>query len=154
MSCGKSLKVIIVGDRGVGKTTFMKRYTTGDFVEKYNMTKGVSVNNLEIENVTFNCWDISGDKNENNTEYYKDANAAIVMFDVTSRHTFKSVNRWRNDIKKVCGDIPIILCANKVDYEEQYKVKTKEISQPFFYTSSKSNYNYEEPFRYLISKMK
>src|SRR5690348_2044181 len=53
--------------------------------------------------------------------------AAIVMFDVTSRMTYKNVPNWHRDLVRVCENIPIVLCGNKVDIKDR-KVKPKQIT--------------------------
>lgn len=52
---------------------------------------------------------------------------AIIMFDVTSRVTYKSVPSWHRDLVRVCESIPIVLCGNKVDVKDR-KVKAKAIT--------------------------
>lgn len=51
---------------------------------------------------------------------------AIIMFDVTSRVTYKNVPNWHRDLVRVCENIPIVLCGNKVDIKDR-KVKAKSI---------------------------
>lgn len=51
---------------------------------------------------------------------------AIIMFDVTSRVTYKNVPNWHRDLVRVCENIPIVLCGNKVDIKDR-KVKAKTI---------------------------
>src|SRR5690606_5329705 len=78
----------------------------------------------------------------------------IIMFDVTSRITYKNVPNWYRDIVRVCDNIPIVLCGNKVDIKER-KVRPKAIdfhrkkSLQYYDISSKSNYNFEKPFLWL-----
>lgn len=59
--------------------------------------------------------------------YYINAQCAIIMFDVTSRITYKNVPNWHRDLVRVCENIPIVLCGNKVDVKER-KVKAKTIT--------------------------
>lgn len=54
------------------------------------------------------------------------AQCAIIMFDVTSRVTYKNVPNWHRDLVRVCENIPIVLCGNKVDIKDR-KVKAKSI---------------------------
>ena len=80
------------------------------------------------------------------------------MFDVTSRITYKNVPNWHRDLVRVCGDIPIVLCGNKVDIKDR-KVKAKQITfhrkknVHYYDVSAKSNYNFEKPFLYLARRM-
>lgn len=80
------------------------------------------------------------------------------MFDLTSRITYKNVPNWHRDLVRVCENIPIVLCGNKVDIKER-KVKPKNIdfhrkkSLQYYDISAKSNYNFEKPFLWLARKL-
>uniref|UniRef100_A0A0A9D2S7 GTP-binding nuclear protein n=1 Tax=Arundo donax TaxID=35708 RepID=A0A0A9D2S7_ARUDO len=80
------------------------------------------------------------------------------MFDVTSRLTYKNVPTWHRDICRVCENIPIVLCGNKVDVKNR-QVKAKMVtfhrkkSLQYYEISAKSNYNFEKPFLYLARKI-
>jgi len=84
--------------------------------------------------------------------------AAIIMFDVTSRVTYKNVPNWHRDLVRVCENVPIVLCGNKVDIKER-KVKAKMITfhrkknLQYYDISAKSNYNFEKPFLWLARKL-
>jgi GTP-binding nuclear protein Ran len=90
--------------------------------------------------------------------YYIGGQAAIIMFDVTSRVTYKNVPNWHKDIVRVCLDIPIVLCGNKIDVKER-QVRPKNIvfhrrkSIQYYEISVKSNYNYEKPFLHLLRRL-
>lgn len=58
--------------------------------------------------------------------YYIQGQCAVIMFDVTSRVTYKNVPNWHRDLVRVCENIPIVLCGNKVDIKDR-KVKAKSI---------------------------
>jgi len=60
------------------------------------------------------------------------AQCAIIMFDVTSRVTYKNVPNWHRDLVRVCENIPIVLCGNKVDIKDR-KVTPKEESSGMFF---------------------
>nr|CDS33870.2 GTP binding nuclear protein Ran [Hymenolepis microstoma] len=80
------------------------------------------------------------------------------MFDVTSRVTYKNVPNWHRDLVRVCENIPIVLCGNKVDIKDR-KVKAKTITfhrkknLQYYDISAKSNYNFEKPFLWLARKL-
>ncbi|KAJ1529120.1 GTP-binding nuclear protein gsp1/Ran, partial [Cladochytrium tenue] len=138
------------GDGGTGKTTFVKRHMTGEFEKKYVATLGVEVHPLTFHTnfgpICFNTWDtIQGQ-------------CAIIMFDVTQRITYKNVPNWHRDLVRVCDNIPIVLCGNKVDMKDR-KVKAKAITfhrkknLQYYDISAKSNYNFEKPFLWLARKL-
>ena len=158
------LKLILVGDGGVGKTTFVKRHLTGEFEKKYIATQGVEVHPMEFftskGKIKFNVWDTAGQEKLSGLRdgYYIDAHCAIIMFDVCSRITYKNVPKWYKDITRICETIPIVLVGNKVD-EKNRKVKAKQIlfarkhGLQYFDISAKSNYQFEKPFVWLLKKL-
>ncbi|KAG9061356.1 GTP-binding nuclear protein gsp1/Ran [Linnemannia hyalina] len=147
-----TFKLVLVGDGGTGKTTFVKRHLTGEFEKKYIATLGVEVHPLSFTTnfgqIIFNTWD-TGNIN---------GQCGIIMFDLTSRITYKNVPNWHRDLVRVCENIPIVLCGNKVDIKER-KVKPKAIdfhrkkSLQYYDISAKSNYNFEKPFLWLARKL-
>jgi len=157
-------KLILVGDGGVGKTTFVKRHLTGEFEKKYVATLGVEVHPLDFHTnhgkIKFNVWDTAGQEKYGGLRdgYYIQGECAIIMFDVTSRITYKHVPNWHRDLVRVCDVIPIVLVGNKVDIKER-KVKAKQVlfhrkkNLPYYDISAKSNYHFEKPFLWLARKL-
>merc|ERR1712154_341926 len=127
-----TFKLVLVGDGGVGKTTFVKRHLTGEFEKKYVATLGVEVHPLCFHTsrgvIRFNVWDTAGQEKFGGLRdgYYIQGQCAVIMFDVTSRVTYKNVPNWHRDLTRVCENIPIVLCGNKVDIKDR-KVKAKSI---------------------------
>jgi GTP-binding nuclear protein Ran len=159
-----TFKLVLVGDGGVGKTTFVKRHKTGEFEKKYVATVGAEVHPMDFTTnrgkILFNVWDTAGQEKYAGLRdgYYIQANCAIIMFDVTSRITYKNVPNWHRDLVRVCENIPIVLVGNKVDVKDR-KVKAKQITfhrkknLAYFDISAKSNYNFEKPFLWLARKL-
>ena len=159
-----TFKLVLVGDGGTGKTTFVKRHLSGEFEKKYIATVGVEVHPLVFNTnygpICFNVWDTAGQERFGGLRdgYYVQGQCGIIMFDVTSRITYKNVPNWHRDLTRVCENIPIVLCGNKVDIKER-KVKAKSITfhrkknLQYYDISAKSNYNFEKPFVYLARKL-
>ncbi|KAF7294824.1 GTP-binding nuclear protein [Mycena indigotica] len=159
-----TFKLVLVGDGGTGKTTFVKRHLTGEFEKKYIATLGVEVHPLAFSTnfgtVCFNVWDTAGQEKFGGLRdgYYIQGQCGIIMFDVTARITYKNVPNWHRDLERVCENIPIVLCGNKVDVKER-KVKTSAVTfhrkknLQYFEISAKSNYNFEKPFLWLGRKL-
>jgi len=157
-------KLILVGDGGTGKTTFVKRHKSGEFERKYIPTVGVDVHPLNFHTnygqIVFNVWDTAGQEKLGGLRdgYYIQGKCAIIMFDVTSRMTYKNVPNWHRDVTRVCENIPIVLCGNKIDIKDR-KVKPKQVvfhrkkNLQYYEISAKSNYNYEKPFLWLARKL-
>ena len=123
-------KLIMVGDGGTGKTTFVKRHLTGEFEKKYIATQGVEVNSIVFYTnhgpIKFHIWDTAGQEKLGGLRegYYIGGDCAIIMFDVTSRITYKNVPKWYKDLTRICENIPIVLVGNKVDVKDR-KVKAR-----------------------------
>lgn len=102
-------------------------------------------------------WDTAGQEKLGGLRegYYIGSHAAIIMFDVTTRISYKNVPKWYKDLTRICENIPIVLVGNKVDQKER-KVKARQItfhrkrSLQYFDISAKSNYQYEKPFLWIL----
>ncbi|RVE71051.1 hypothetical protein OJAV_G00070620 [Oryzias javanicus] len=125
------LKILIVGDGNVGKSSFVNRYVSGQFNRTYKMTVGVDfavklLNWSDEEKVRLQLWDIAGQERfiSMTRIYYKGAVGCIVMFDISSSSSFLSCRHWKQDLDHKAmlpnGDsIPCILLANKCDLTER-----------------------------------
>ncbi|EDR22360.1 GTP-binding nuclear protein ran-1, putative [Entamoeba dispar SAW760] len=159
-----TFKLVIVGDGGTGKTTFVKRHLSGEFEKKYIPTIGVDVHpmlfNTNCGPIRFEVWDTAGQEKFGGLKdgYYVQAHCAIIMFDVTSRDTYKNVATWYKDLVRVCEGIPIVLVGNKCDVKDR-KVKQRQITfhrkknLQYYDVSAKSNYNFERPFLWIARKL-
>ena len=157
-------KLVLVGDGGVGKTTFVKRHLTGEFEKKYIATLGVEVHPMPFftnhGQVLFNVWDTAGQEKLGGLRdgYYIGGQCAIIMFDTCSRITYGNVPKWYKDLTRVCESIPIVLVGNKVDIKDR-KVKAKQITfhrkknLQYYDISAKSNYQFEKPFVWLLRRL-
>merc|ERR1712228_443376 len=157
-------KLVLVGDGGVGKTTFVKRHLTGEFEKKYIATLGVEVHPMPFftnhGQVKFNVWDTAGQEKLGGLRdgYYIRGQCGIIMFDTCSRITYANVPKWYKDLTRVCETIPIVLVGNKVDIKYR-KVKAKQITfhrkknLQYYDISAKSNYQFEKPFVWLLRRL-
>jgi GTP-binding nuclear protein Ran len=146
-----TFKLVLVGDGGVGKTTFVKRHISGEFEKRYIATVGVEVHPLKFHtsrgHIIFDVWDTAGQEKLGGLRdgYYIEGKCGIIMFDVCSRITYKNVPKWYKDLTRVCDNIPIVLVGNKVDVRDR-KVKAKMITfhrrhnLQYYDISAKSNY--------------
>ncbi len=163
-------KIVLIGDSGIGKTTYMKRLCTGEFEKKYVPTVRYELHTLEFNTnygkVCFDVRDFSGQEKlvESRDDHYQEAHGVIFMFDVTSTQTYMNMLKWVNSFFKFKTKTPVVLCGNKVDIKER-KVKFRQIhlhtllgymleKNVYYYDlSAKSNYNFEEPFLRLLREI-
>jgi len=119
----RRLKILSMGDPGVGKSCLIKRYCEDRFVEAYVSTIGVDfgVKPIRIggEDVRVNFWDLAGHEDyfEIRNEFYKDAQGGILVFDVCSRASFDGLEGWMEEARRhgVRRNIVYVLCGNKAD---------------------------------------
>ncbi len=160
-----TFKLILIGDSGVGKTTFVKRHLTGEFEKKHVPTLGVEVHPLRFLTnygpILFNIWDCAGEERCTSLRsgYYNGAECCIIMFDLTDERSFKNVSKWKRRLRRVCKDIPIVISGNKCDVHartikpQETKVCRAIDGVMYFDISAKSNYNFEKPFLWLARKL-
>ena len=157
--------VVLVGDAASGKTCFVNRHLTGQFIENYVPTCDVQVYSLPFNTnrgrVIFKCWDTRGDGK--NSDLFSRADAAFVFINkaTTDTNRIKNDNIWKyiTEIRKV-ANIPIVICASKCDviaaiYPKCFPILSWNITRGFqwFDISSKSNYQYEKPFLSLLKTL-
>ena len=150
------IKIVITGESGVGKTNLMTRYVHDNFNEFSNPTVGLdfALKNTIVagQNISCQIWDTAGQEKMKSiaSAYYKNANGAILVFDIASKHTFQRLPYWLSELKDNVNDddISIILLGNKADLEEKREVAMEEAkayaeASGFYYmeVSAKSNFN-------------
>lgn len=126
-------KVVLIGDSGVGKTNILSRYVRDDFSIETKSTVGVEFGSkvLKVNNtsIKIQIWDTAGQERYKSITkaYYKGAKGAFVVYDITRKETFSSVEKWVDELKNN-GDegVCIILLGNKCDLEDQRQVSTEE----------------------------
>ncbi|XP_026224830.1 ras-related protein Rab-7L1-like [Anabas testudineus] len=166
------MKILVVGDWNVGKSSFVHRYVNGHFNKAYKMTVGVdfSVKLLhwsDKEKVRLQLWDIAGQERfiSMTRIYYKGALGCVVMFDVTSSSSFLNCRHWKQDLDHKAmlpngNSIPCILLANKCDLAQRV-VSAESINRfskangfiTWIEISVKENKNIGEAMRVLVQEI-
>jgi small GTP-binding protein len=159
------LKIVLIGDSGVGKTNLLSRFTRDSFTIDSKATIGVefATRTLTVEDHTVKAqiWDTAGQERYRaiTSAYYRGAVGALLLYDVTSSLTFQSLNRWLEELRENAGsDITAMLVGNKCDLQELRAVSTEEgvgfaqtKSLLFIETSARDSTNVHESFRSLIT---
>lgn len=158
------LKVIILGDSSVGKTSLMNQFINKKFTNQYKATIGADFLTKEVmvddRIVTIQVWDTAGQERFQSlgVAFYRGADCCVLVFDVTSPGSFKSLDGWRDEflIQASPSDpdhFPFVVLGNKIDLENR-GVSTKRAEQwcqnknglPYFETSAKDTTNVEQAF--------
>ena len=161
------VKVVLVGDSGVGKTNIMSKYLKNQFREDSKATVGVEFGSKQftVENhqIKAQIWDTAGQERYKaiTSAYYKGAKGAFVVYDITRKNTFETVNKWVSDISAAADKkITLILIGNKNDLEDQRQVtkemgeeKAKELGLAFMETSACSGENLDKAFQLMINEI-
>lgn len=115
-------KILVVGDIACGKTAFVKRVITNTFSQQYKSTIGVDMMqklfNVNTSRIRLTLWDIAGQERYGNMTrvYYKEADMAIVMFDLLRLGTFENVTKWIYDLRsKLSDELIIFMVGTKTD---------------------------------------
>jgi len=157
------LKVVLVGDSGVGKSCLLKRFATSEWDPTYISTIGVDFEiltlNLVDKTVRLQIWDTAGQERFHNitTSYYRGANAIMIVYDVTNGDSFKNVRKWLEAVTTYASaDVSILLVGNKCDLTDARQISWHDSSQyaeslhiPHIETSAKTGVEVENAFRTL-----
>nr|QBK92074.1 MAG: Ras-related GTPase [Pithovirus LCPAC304] len=152
-----NFKIVLLGDGEVGKTTWLHRHISEDFVNEYTPTLGVEVHPIQFNTnygtITFNVWDCAGVDEYGGLRdgYYIMALGAVLMYDVTNVASHTHLATWSRDLDRVSPGIPIFVCGNKCDIEERAVGVGDVVVHPECYCdlSVASNHNVEKPFLFL-----
>ncbi|KAL7701061.1 rab7 GTP binding protein [Lotmaria passim] len=133
MSSGKRqlLKIIILGDSGVGKTSLMHQYVNHKFDSRYKATIGADFLTKDVEIngrvVTLQIWDTAGQERFQSlgSAFYRGADACILVFDVTQQESFAHVGSWLEEFSIQAGRRDSVLVGNKTDLEDRRQVASK-----------------------------
>ncbi|KKL80135.1 hypothetical protein LCGC14_2007780 [marine sediment metagenome] len=161
-----TLKIIIIGEPAVGKTSLVKKFVSGQFTKDYRSSIGTNIfiKKINLNNnisTTLQLWDIAGQERWINMRhsYYAGAKGVLIVGDLTRKNTFDQIEKfWIPDVKQYCNITPIVLLANKSDLKRNLNEKEinslgKKINAiSIFYSSAKTGENVELAFK-IISKL-
>src|SRR6266704_4097030 len=162
-------KVCLVGDKAVGKTSLIRRYTINMFEEEYLTTIGTHVTKKEtrvllpeydlLVDIDMKVWDIMGEKGFRELledAYFYGANGILAVADLTRRRTLDDLDDWIDSVEQVVGKVPILIAVNKADLASNARFQERDVAQfakaygaEFFLTSAKTGDQVEAAFARL-----
>jgi len=163
-----AIKVVIVGNGAVGKSSMIQRYCKGIFTKDYKKTIGVDFLERQVyvdgEDVRLMLWDTAGQEEFDaiTKAYYRGAQSCVVAFSLTDRKSFEAVESWLHKVEDEIGDgIPTALVLNKMDLagtgaEQVTLAEADELANrlrlPLYEVSVKNDKNVNQVFQYLAEK--
>ena len=161
------IKICLLGEANVGKTSLVYRFIENRFRGNYKSTLGVNLlkkdmNIPEFGDVSAQIWDLGGQESFRSLRklYLEGANGALVIYDCTNKDSYEKLEDWILDFKEARGDEPILLVGNKNDLTDAIKVKelegtelAKRFNMDFISTSAKAGTNVENAFLEIIKKI-
>ena len=163
----ETIKIIILGNSLVGKTSFLIRFTKNKFDETYLATIGIDyiyrIINIENKLYKLMFYDTAGEEKYKSIpkNQIKNVQGIILMYDITNKKSFDSIIDWISDVKEIKGEnFPMILVGNKIDLNESREVTEEmgyELAEKnqieFFETSNKDGTNIQEAGLEIVYKI-
>ncbi|MHA1299999.1 MAG: Rab family GTPase [Candidatus Helarchaeota archaeon] len=158
------VKIVVIGDAGVGKTTMLLRYVDDAFQESYLPTIGVNISNKDVEvnnkKIRLNIYDIAGqDKFELTRRiFYEGLEGVLIVFDLTNQDSFLHLENWFDDVSSAIAPKKIkgLLIGNKLDLAEKRKISkldadliATKFGLNYIEISAKTGNHLKEAFRIL-----
>ncbi|MFX1508661.1 MAG: Rab family GTPase [Promethearchaeota archaeon] len=159
------LKIVLIGEGGVGKTSLLKRYTWNTFDENMKLTIGVdfAAKNIQQDEwaATLQIWDLGGQIRFRDLaiSYFRGARLAIAVFDISSRYTMDRLNDWITSLHESVPRCPVVIVGNKSDLRSTFQ-RTRPLvtlqegieyaaryNGPFIEASAKDGHGVQEVFR-------
>jgi Ras-related protein Rab-7A len=171
VALNNNCKVLVLGDRGVGKTAIVHRFTSAEFRADFKATIGVDffAGRISVGNslLDLQIWDTAGEERHNALApvVFRGVDACILVFDVSDVGSFAHLASWRRQVIDHTGidqpeEFPFIVFANKCDLAaeatkvamDQAKTAVEEQHMSLFPVSAKTGQNILEGFETLGSK--
>lgn len=160
-------KVVLLGEGRVGKTSLCLQYVENKFSSKQVSTIQATYLekriNLGKRSVKLMIWDTAGQERFHalGPIYYRDANGALLVYDITDRDSFTKVRNWVKELRKIVGkDIVLVIAGNKIDLEKKRQVNEREaveyaksVGAQHMLTSAKTGKGVEATFLAITKQM-
>ena len=157
------LKLLLLGDSSVGKTSILNNYISNKFDESSISTVGVDYMDKIIDynkfKIKLQIWDTSGEEKFRTItkNFYRNADGLLVVFDLTKKESYDHIKSWINEAKENNDKLKTILIGNKLDLKDERIVAIDVAKQfaeknnlKYIETSAKDGTNINESFQAII----
>ncbi|XP_064595726.1 ras-related protein Rab-8A-like [Liolophura sinensis] len=162
------IKLLLIGDSGVGKTCILCRFADDSYNSTYITTIGIDfkVKTIELDGkrIKLQIWDTAGQERFRTitTAYYRGAMGILLVYDITSEKSFDDIKEWMANIEEHAADgVEKMILGNKCDMDEKRKIARERGTRlainygvKFTETSAKNNVNIDEAFTMLTKDIK
>lgn len=158
----QTYKCLLLGDSGVGKSTFLRRHATGQFEDRHEPTHGLQVYSLLLQTnyqaIALELWDVAGDERDAGLHngYFFFARCAIIMFDLSAVESAQSVAGWQRQLEQICDKhLPFVICGNKAELERiPYGLRYRQQENcDYCEISTRAAWNLDAPFELLCRRL-
>ena len=159
------LKILIIGDSQVGKTSLLLKYVDNIFPEEHIGTIGVEYKDKYVTrgkfNIRLSIWDTAGQERFRSItkNIFRNANGVLFVYDVTVKKSFESIREWIKDTQKIDKNKKGIILGNKIDLDNKVVGKDyledlgKKFEMPVLEVSAKDNINVAEGFNLIVDEL-
>ena len=158
-----SVKLLLVGDTCVGKTSLLLQYTENTFPQEHGATIGVEYKIKMFQyrdfQVKLQIWDTAGQERFHSitNNFFHNADGILFVYDITNAKSFEGVKNWIKEAEEVGDYFQRIIIGNKSDLEDERQVSLEELNEyaneekiNFYETSAKDNINLKEVFNKIV----
>ena len=159
------LKLLLIGDTSVGKTSMILKYTDNKFPQTHIATIGVEYKSKTIYTdkykITLNIWDTSGQERFKSItkNFFRNTNGVLFVYDITSYKSFSNIKNWMKD-SEMYEKFDSIICGNKVDLDSLREVQFETLKEfglkqkiPYIETSAKDGVGINEAFKMITEEI-
>lgn len=160
------VKLVLVGDAGIGKTSFLLRFVENKFdTNPSTVAVDFKLTTFKVNGsyIKLQIWDTAGQERFRtiSSAYYRGAHGVLLMYDTTSSQSFANLSHWAREVNQHCTDaVNVVLLANKCDLNEQRVVTRERMEElaegrgwKYFETSGKTGTNVQQAIRSLVNQV-
>ena len=158
-----NIKLLIVGDSNVGKTSLLLQYTDNYYPDQHTATIGfeykIKMFQYKDYNIKLQIWDTAGQERFHSitNNFFHNADGILFVYDITNRQSFNGVKVWIKEAEEIGNFYKRILIGNKIDLSEKRQIPIEELENyckekniDFFETSAKENIYLVEAFNKIV----